>query len=165
MDEISFYSGDDRCAAWHFAPTGVHVGVLIIGAGFSGLGAAITLQKDGYTDFLVLERGNNVGGTWRVNTYPGAACDVPSHLYSFSFAPNPSWSRSYSRQPEIEAYIQRVAEQHNVLDRHRFGVEVHGDPMERGPGAVVREHLSGGVHGEFRGLGRWPAHRAGTAGH
>ena len=54
-----------------------HVGVLIIGAGFSGLGAAITLQKDGYTDFLVVERGNNVGGTWRVNTYPGAACDVP----------------------------------------------------------------------------------------
>ena len=67
-----------------------HVGVLIIGAGFSGLGAAITLQKDGYTDFLVLERGNNVGGTWRVNTYPGAACDVPSHLYSYSFAPNRS---------------------------------------------------------------------------
>ena len=124
MDEISYYSRDDRCAAWHFAPTGVHVGVLIIGAGFSGLGAAITLQKDGYTDFLVLERGDNVGGTWRVNTYPGAACDVPSHLYSFSFAPNPSWSRSYSKQPEIEAYIQRVAREHNVLDRHRFGVEV-----------------------------------------
>jgi cyclohexanone monooxygenase len=124
MDEISYYSRDDHCAAWHFAPTGVHVGMLIIGAGFSGLGAAITLQKDGYTDFLVLERGDNVGGTWRVNTYPGAACDVPSHLYSFSFAPNPSWSRSYSKQPEIEAYIQRVAREHNVLDRHRFGVEV-----------------------------------------
>ena len=124
MDEISFYSGDDRCAAWYFAPSGDHVGVLIIGAGFSGLGAAITLQKDGYTDFLVLERGHNVGGTWRVNTYPGAACDVPSHLYSFSFAPNPGWSRSYSKQPEIEAYIQRVAREHNVLNRHRFGVEV-----------------------------------------
>ena len=124
MDEINFYSGDDRCAAWHFAATGSHVGVLIIGAGFSGLGAAITLQKDGYTDFLVLERGDNVGGTWRVNTYPGAACDVPSHLYSYSFAPNPTWSRSYSKQPEIEAYIQRVAEQYDVLDRHRFGVEV-----------------------------------------
>ena len=124
MDEINFYSGDDRSAAWHFAATGRHVGVLIIGAGFSGLGAAITLHKDGYTDFLVLERGDNVGGTWRVNTYPGAACDVPSHLYSFSFAPNPTWSRSYSKQREIEAYIQRVAEQRNVLDRHRFGVEV-----------------------------------------
>ena len=101
-----------------------HVGVLIIGAGFSGLGAAITLQKDGYTDFLVLERGNNVGGTWRVNTYPGAACDVPSHLYSYSFAPNRKWTRSYSKQPEIEAYIRQVARQHRVLDRHRFGCEV-----------------------------------------
>ena len=99
--------------------------MLIIGAGFSGLGAAITLQKDGYTDFLVVERGNNVGGTWRVNTYPGAACDVPSHLYSYSFAPNRGWTRSYSKQPEIEAYIQRVARQHQVLDRHRFGCEVH----------------------------------------
>ena len=85
-----------------------HVGVLIIGAGFSGLGAAITLQKDGYTDFLVIERGNNVGGTWRVNTYPGAACDVPSHLYSYSFAPNRRWTRSYSKQPEIEAYIRQM---------------------------------------------------------
>ena len=102
-----------------------HVGVLIIGAGFSGLGAAIALQKDGYTDFLVVERGNNVGGTWRVNTYPGAACDVPSHLYSYSFAPNRKWTRSYSKQPEIEAYIQQVARQHHVLDRHRFGCEVH----------------------------------------
>ena len=102
-----------------------HVGVLIIGAGFSGLGAAITLQKDGYTDFLVVERGNNVGGTWRVNTYPGAACDVPSHLYSYSFAPNRTWTRSYSKQPEIEAYIRQVARQHEVLDRHRFGCEVH----------------------------------------
>jgi cation diffusion facilitator CzcD-associated flavoprotein CzcO len=101
-----------------------HVGVLIIGAGFSGLGAAITLQNDGYTDFLVVERGNNVGGTWRVNTYPGAACDVPSHLYSFSFALNPDWTRSYSKQPEIEAYLQRVAREHRVLDKHRFGCDV-----------------------------------------
>ena len=102
-----------------------HVGVLIIGAGFSGLGAAIALQKDRYTDFLVVERGNNVGGTGRVNTYPGAACDVPSHLYSYSFAPNRKWTRSYSKQPEIEAYIRQVARQHQVLDRHRFGCEVH----------------------------------------
>jgi cation diffusion facilitator CzcD-associated flavoprotein CzcO len=101
-----------------------HVGVLIVGAGFSGLGAAITLQKDGYTDFLVVERGNNVGGTWRVNTYPGAACDVPSHLYSFSFALNPNWTRSYSKQPEIEAYLQLVAREHRVLDKHRFGCDV-----------------------------------------
>ncbi len=142
-----------------------HVGVLIIGAGFSGLGAAITLQKDGYTDFLVLERGNNVGGTWRVNTYPGAACDVPSHLYSYSFAPNRRWTRSYSKQPEIEAYIRQVARQHQVLDRHRFGCEVH---EVRWNAQEARWHVStsaGGLHGEFRGLGRGSAHRAGIAGH
>ena len=129
-------------------PAPHHVGVLIIGAGFSGLGAAITLQKDGYTDFLVLERGDNVGGTWRVNTYPGAACDVPSHLYSFSFAPNPSWSRSYSKQPEIEAYIQRVARQHNVLDRHGSESKFRR-PMERGRGAVAREHFAGEFTANF----------------
>ena len=113
-------------SATHAGDTAAHhVGVLIIGAGFSGLGAAITLQKDGYTDFLVLERGNNVGGTWRVNTYPGAACDVPSHLYSYSFAPNRGWTRSYSKQPEIEAYIQRVAREHKCLTGIGSACEVH----------------------------------------
>ncbi len=73
----------------------------------------------------MVERGNNVGGTWRVNTYPGAACDVPSPLYSYSFAPNRKWTRSYSKQPEIESYIRLVARQHQVLDRHRFGCDVH----------------------------------------
>jgi cation diffusion facilitator CzcD-associated flavoprotein CzcO len=75
--------------------------VAIIGGGFSGIGLAIRLEQDGIRDFAVLERGDGVGGTWHVNTYPGCACDVPSHLYSFSFAPNPAWSRTYSRQPEI----------------------------------------------------------------
>src|SRR3954466_1811213 len=97
---------------------------VIIGAGFAGLCAAIKLQEDGETDFVVLEKGPDVGGTWRDNTYPGAACDVPSQLYSFSFAPNPTWSRSVSPQPEIQAYIQRVAEAHAVLDRFRFGPAV-----------------------------------------
>ena len=68
---------------------------------------AIKLDEAGERDFLVVERGSDVGGTWRDNTYPGAACDVPSQLYSFSFAPNPDWSRSFSPQPEIQAYIQR----------------------------------------------------------
>ena len=142
-----------------------HVGVLIIGAGFSGLGAAIALQKDGYTDFLVVERGNNVGGTWRVNTYPGAACDVPSHLYSYSFAPNRKWTRSYSKQPEIEAYIRQVARQHQVLDKHRFGCEVHEVRWNAQEARWHVEHLPGGLHGEFRGLGRGSADRAGIAGH
>ncbi len=82
---------------------------LVIGAGFAGLCAAIKLQEDGERDFLVVEKGPDVGGTWRDNTYPGAACDVPSQLYSFSFAPNPDWSMSFSPQPEIQAYIQKVA--------------------------------------------------------
>jgi len=101
-----------------------HVRVLVVGAGFAGLGAAIKLDEAGHGDFLVVEKGDSVGGTWRDNTYPGAACDVPSQLYSFSFAPNPHWSRSFSPQPEIQAYLEDVAHQFGVLDRFRFGVAV-----------------------------------------
>src|SRR5213592_3169908 len=101
-----------------------HVRVLVIGAGFAGLATAIKLDEAGESDFLVVERGGDVGGTWRDNTYPGAACDVPSQLYSFSFAPNPGWSRSFSPQPEIQAYLERTAERSGVLDRFRFGVTV-----------------------------------------
>ncbi|HEU4812211.1 MAG TPA: NAD(P)/FAD-dependent oxidoreductase [Nocardioides sp.] len=93
---------------------------LVVGAGFAGLCAAIKLQEDGETDFLVIEKGSDVGGTWRDNTYPGAACDVPSQLYSFSFAPNPDWSMSFSPQPEIQAYIRRTAERSGTLDRFLF---------------------------------------------
>lgn len=101
-----------------------HTDVIIIGAGFSGLGVAIKLDEAGHDDFLVLERGGDVGGTWRDNTYPGAACDVPSQLYSYSFALNPEWSRSFSRQEEIQDYIRSVARDSGVLDRHRFDVDV-----------------------------------------
>ena len=100
------------------------VRILVIGAGFAGLGAAIKLDEAGQTDFLVVDKGVTVGGTWRDNTYPGAACDVPSQLYSFSFAPNTEWSRSFSPQPEIQAYLEDVARQSGVLDRFRFGVTV-----------------------------------------
>ncbi|HLS79620.1 MAG TPA: NAD(P)/FAD-dependent oxidoreductase [Nocardia sp.] len=103
-----------------------HVRTIIIGSGFAGLGLAIRLKQQGRSDYLVLERGHDVGGTWRDNTYPGAACDVPSHLYSYSFAPNPNWSRSFSRQGEIQAYIRSVAEKYEVLDRHLFGCDVTG---------------------------------------
>ncbi|AII05035.1 flavin-containing monooxygenase [Rhodococcus opacus] len=108
------------------APTaGVrHIDTLIIGSGFAGLGAAIKLTQAGKTDFLVLERGTDVGGTWRDNTYPGAACDVPSHLYSYSFALNPEWTRSFSTQPEIQQYIQSVADKYKVRDKHLFGCDV-----------------------------------------
>ena len=100
-----------------------HVKVFVVGAGFGGLGLAIKLRERGETDFVVIDKGDDVGGTWRDNTYPGAACDVPSQLYSFSFAPNPNWSRSFSPQPEIQAYIQDVSEKAGVRDHFRFGVE------------------------------------------
>ena len=102
-----------------------HVRVLVAGAGFAGLAMAIKLDEAGEHDFLVVERDSDVGGTWRDNSYPGAACDVPSQLYSYSFAPNPKWSRSFSPQPEIQAYIQEVAERSGTLDRFVFDTTVH----------------------------------------
>jgi cation diffusion facilitator CzcD-associated flavoprotein CzcO len=101
-----------------------HVDIAIIGSGFAGIGAAIRLQQAGFDDYVVLERARDVGGTWRDNSYPGCACDVPSHLYSFSFAPNPEWTRSFSPQPEIWAYLRRVADEHGVTQHTRFGAEV-----------------------------------------
>ncbi|MFA9431717.1 flavin-containing monooxygenase [Egicoccus sp. AB-alg2] len=97
-----------------------HHDVVVIGAGFSGLGAAVQLLRNGFDDLVVLDRGDDVGGTWRDNTYPGAACDVPSHVYSFSFAPNPDWSRSFSPQAEIHAYLRKIALEWGVLPRLRL---------------------------------------------
>ena len=91
--------------------------VAIIGAGFGGLGAAVALRRAGIDDLAIIEGSDGVGGTWRRNTYPGAACDIQSHLYSFSFAPNTSWSRTYARQPEILAYLESVADDFD-LRRH-----------------------------------------------
>ncbi|MEO8816505.1 MAG: NAD(P)/FAD-dependent oxidoreductase [Mycobacterium sp.] len=99
---------------------------LIIGAGFTGLGAAIKLRQAGVDDFVILERADRVGGTWRDNTYPGAACDIPSWLYSFSFAPNPAWSRMYSPGQEISRHIEDLADRFDLRRRIRFGVEVSG---------------------------------------
>jgi cation diffusion facilitator CzcD-associated flavoprotein CzcO len=98
--------------------------IAIIGAGFSGLGTAIRMRQQGLEDFVVLERHDDVGGTWWANTYPGCACDVPSHLYSFSFAPNPGWSQTYSPQPEIRAYLQRLAHEHDLYRSIRLGTTV-----------------------------------------
>jgi cation diffusion facilitator CzcD-associated flavoprotein CzcO len=102
------------------------IGTAIIGSGFSGLGMAIRLKQEGIEDFTVLERGDDVGGTWHYNTYPGCACDVPSHLYSFSFAPNPQWSETYSRQAEIRDYLRRVAGEHGVREKVRLNCTVEG---------------------------------------
>ena len=97
---------------------------IIIGAGFGGLTAAIKLKQAGFGRLVVLEKGDRIGGTWRENTYPGACCDVPSRLYSLSFALNPDWSRAFSPQAEIRDYMERVAEQFGVMERFRFNSEV-----------------------------------------
>ncbi|GAA2683962.1 NAD(P)/FAD-dependent oxidoreductase [Streptomyces lunalinharesii] len=101
-----------------------HVRVAVIGSGFGGLGAAVRLRRAGITDFVVLERADSVGGAWRDNTYPGCACDVPSHLYSFSFAPNPAWPRNFSGQRHIRAYLERVADTFGLRPHLRFNAEV-----------------------------------------
>ncbi len=95
-------------------PLPADVRVAVIGAGFAGLGTAIKLKQAGIHDFVLLERGDDIGGTWRDNSYPGCACDVPSNLYSFSFALNPNWSRAYSPQPEIQSYLQRCTDDFNL---------------------------------------------------
>src|SRR5262249_50276795 len=97
-----------------------HHRILIVGAGFSGLGTAVRLKREGIEDFAVLERADDLGGTWRDNTYPGCACDIPSHLYSFSFAPNPGWSRTFSPQPEIWEYLRRVSREHGIEPHIRY---------------------------------------------
>jgi cation diffusion facilitator CzcD-associated flavoprotein CzcO len=101
-----------------------HVRVAILGAGFGGLGAAIKLTQRGDDDFLIFERSQGVGGTWWANTYPGCQCDIPSHLYSFSFAPNPNWTRTYPKQPELRDYLRATAERFGVFEKVRFGHEV-----------------------------------------
>jgi cation diffusion facilitator CzcD-associated flavoprotein CzcO len=95
------------------------VGTVIVGSGFAGLCAAIKLAEAG-RDYLILERGDDVGGTWRDNSYPGCACDIPSHLYSFSFSPNPNWHHSFSRQPQILDYLRGIARDYGVLPHVRL---------------------------------------------
>src|SRR5690606_10682710 len=96
----------------------------IIGSGFSGLAAAAKLKQDGVESFVILERADDLGGTWRDNSYPGATCDVPSQLYSFDFALNPGWSRSFSPQPEILAYLRDCAHRYGLTDHLYLGHEV-----------------------------------------
>ena len=100
------------------------VTVLIIGAGPGGLCAGIKLAQAGITDFVILEKASGVGGTWWHNRYPGAECDVQSHLYSFSFAPKVDWSRPYAGQAEIRAYVEQVADKYGMLPYCRFNQAV-----------------------------------------
>src|SRR5215469_12724204 len=100
------------------------ISIVIVGAGIGGIAAAIEFRRYGFTDVRVLERAAGIGGTWHYNDYPGCACDVPSHLYSFSFAQRRHWSRICSPGSEILRYLEEVARDEGVLDLVRLGVEV-----------------------------------------
>ncbi|OZB17287.1 MAG: 4-hydroxyacetophenone monooxygenase [Marinobacter sp. 34-60-7] len=100
--------------------------IAIIGTGFSGLGMAIKLKEADFHDFVILEKNDDIGGTWHENQYPGCACDVQSALYSFSFEQNPNWSRMFAQQPEIKAYLKHCAEKYGLLEHIRFNTHVAG---------------------------------------
>ena len=110
--------------------------VLIIGSGFAGLGLAMQLRQAGQEDFLLLEKAGDVGGTWRDNSYPGAACDVPSHLYSFSFEAKHDWSRRFAPQAEIHAYIRQCVEKHGLHAHIRLNT--YPTPLFRRLGRIRR---------------------------
>jgi cation diffusion facilitator CzcD-associated flavoprotein CzcO len=121
----------------------MHTHVAIVGSGFSGLGAAIRLKQEGFSDFVILERADDVGGTWRDNRYPGCACDVASHLYSLSFAPNPDWTDRYSGQAEIWRYLQKCADDFGLRPHLRFQNEVRAAGWDES-GRRWRIETSGG---------------------
>jgi cation diffusion facilitator CzcD-associated flavoprotein CzcO len=108
--------------------------ILIVGTGFAGIGMGIRLKQAGIDDFTILEQASGVGGTWRDNHYPGAACDVESHLYSFSFEKNPAWSRTFARQSEILAYLEHCADKYGIRPHIRFGTAVTGASFDEASG-------------------------------
>ncbi len=116
-------AGSGLGAPWRRAPASTPT-VAIIGAGFGGIGLGISLRRAGIESFEIFEKAEGVGGVWRDNTYPGLTCDIPSHLYSFSFEPNPDWSRTYSPQPEILGYLERCVERYGLGRNLRLGTEV-----------------------------------------
>ena len=113
------------------------VDVVVVGAGFAGIGTAVQLARRGRESFVVLERAAELGGTWRDNTYPGVACDIPSHLYSFSFAPKPDWSRVFAPGAEIQQYLRDCAREEGVLPHLRTGAEVTGADWDGSAWRVV----------------------------
>ena len=122
------------------------VSVVIVGAGFGGVAAAIALKEQGVEDIVLLERGDRVGGVWRANTYPGLACDVPSHLYSYSFAPNPRWSRRFSPREDIQRYVEDVARRYDVMRHVRLGQEVMRAAFDDDEGRWHVETAAGEQH-------------------
>jgi cation diffusion facilitator CzcD-associated flavoprotein CzcO len=133
-----------------------HYRVVVVGSGFSGLGMAIRLLKDGERDFVLLERAAEIGGTWRDNTYPGCRCDVPSHLYSFSFAPNPRWSSTFSPQPEILEYLRDVARRFGVLPHVRFHTGLESADWDEAEGRWRLETTQGSMTADVLVCGQGP---------
>jgi cation diffusion facilitator CzcD-associated flavoprotein CzcO len=125
--------------------------IAIIGAGFGGLGMAYYLLKAGITTFTIFEKATDLGGVWRENTYPGAACDVPSHLYSFSFEPHYPWSRAYGPQRDILDYQHLVAKKYGILPRIRFGAQVLGAEFDE-PRGMWKIWLTNGNYFEAQVL-------------
>ncbi len=113
------------------ANRGRSISVAVVGGGIGGIAAATMLKRAGYHDVTVFERNAGLGGVWQTNTYPGAACDVPSHFYEFSFAPNPEWSRRYAPQQEIKAYLERVVREHGVESAFRFETNVRSATWDK----------------------------------
>jgi len=118
----------------------------IVGAGFGGVGIAIRLREAGIENLTIFERGDSVGGVWRANTYPGAACDVPSHLYSYSFAPGQRWSRRYAPQAEIQSYLEEVTDTFGLRPHLRLNTEVVGAEFDAATGRWSIETAAGDNH-------------------
>jgi len=134
------------------------VEVAILGGGICGIGAGITLKREGIEDFVILERAGELGGTWLHNTYPGCAVDIPSHLYSFSFAPNPDWRRTFAEQPELRRYVSQTAERFGIPKHVRFHTEVLDARWEEEEGRWVLETTGGEVRARFFIVAAGPLH-------
>jgi cation diffusion facilitator CzcD-associated flavoprotein CzcO len=137
-------SADTERPAAHRRPRSIRVG--IVGAGFGGIGMGVRLKQAGFYDFTIFERGESVGGVWRANTYPGAACDVPAHLYSFSFARGHRWTRRYAPQPEILAYLEEVADDFGLRPHLRFNTEVKRAVFDEDDGTWMVQSADGETH-------------------
>jgi cation diffusion facilitator CzcD-associated flavoprotein CzcO len=120
--------------------------IAIIGAGFAGIGMGIALQRAGFRNFTIFERAGEIGGTWRDNTYPGAACDVPAYVYSFSFEPNPDWSRLYATSGEIQGYLLRCVEKYGLRPHLRLGCEITSACFDEGAGRWTLGTAGGESH-------------------
>ena len=126
--------------------SGTQPSIAIVGSGFSGIGLAIKLRQAGFTDVTIFEKAHSLGGVWRDNTYPGAACDAPSHLYSYSFELNPDRSRRFATQPEILEYLRHCASKHQITEIIRFGAEITHADFDQATGHWTLRTASGEIH-------------------